>query len=258
MAISLKHKFTSPKLDSLDSTKVQPSNWNDEHDILIGANTVLGRGAGAGDGPAEEIPTTTFGRSLMAVADAATALTLIGAAPSSAATSTATVGAAIHAATAKTTLVDADTLPLTDSAAANVMKKITWANIKNVLKAAVADVWQANAGKFLTTDLIETASAYVTLAASSTPTINWNDGVNREFIANSNSVFQTPSNAQPGTYRTVLVKGNDATLRQISFGAAFMGDVPTLTDVSSSKWYDITIKCITTSHFTASSKLART
>lgn len=44
------------------------------------------------------------------------------------------VGAAIHGATAKTTPVDADTMPLIDSAASNVLKKVTWANIKATLK----------------------------------------------------------------------------------------------------------------------------
>jgi len=41
---------------------------------------------------------------------------------------------AISGAVAKTTLVDADTIPLSDSAATNAIKKITWANIKSVLK----------------------------------------------------------------------------------------------------------------------------
>jgi hypothetical protein len=257
MAVSLKHKFVSPKLDSPDSTKVQPSNWNDQHDLLIGANSVLGRGAGVGDAAAVEIPTTTTGRSLMAAADAAAALAIVGGAPASAGTTTTTVGAAIHAAAAKTTPVDADTMPLIDSAAANVLKKVTWANIKATLKAAIADVWAANANKFLTTDVIETSSAYIVLAASATPTINWNTGINFDLTLNSNAAFQTPSNAQPGTYRTVMVKGNSATLRQVTFGAAFQGDVPTLTDVSSSKWYDLTIKCISAGHFTVSSKRAK-
>jgi hypothetical protein len=44
------------------------------------------------------------------------------------------VGAAIHGATAKTTPVDADTVSLIDSAASNVLKKVTWANIKATLK----------------------------------------------------------------------------------------------------------------------------
>lgn len=45
------------------------------------------------------------------------------------------VGSSIHGATAKTTPVDADTLPLIDSAASNVLKKVTWANIKATIKS---------------------------------------------------------------------------------------------------------------------------
>jgi hypothetical protein len=54
MAISLKHKFTNPKPDGPDATIVRPSNWNDEHDLVMGAGKVLGRTT-AGPGPAEEI-----------------------------------------------------------------------------------------------------------------------------------------------------------------------------------------------------------
>jgi hypothetical protein len=39
-----------------------------------------------------------------------------------------------HAATSKSTPVDADELPLVDSAASNVLKKLTWANLKAALK----------------------------------------------------------------------------------------------------------------------------
>lgn len=44
------------------------------------------------------------------------------------------VGAAIHGASAKTTPVDADTMPLIDSEDGNLLKKVTWANIKATLK----------------------------------------------------------------------------------------------------------------------------
>ncbi len=44
------------------------------------------------------------------------------------------VGSAIHGATGKTTPVDADTIPLIDSEASNVLKKLTWANLKATLK----------------------------------------------------------------------------------------------------------------------------
>ena len=44
------------------------------------------------------------------------------------------VGSSINGATAKTTPVDADTMPLIDSADSNALKKVTWANIKATLK----------------------------------------------------------------------------------------------------------------------------
>lgn len=44
-------------------------------------------------------------------------------------------GALISGASAKATPVDADFVPVMDSAASNVMKKLSWANIKSVLKA---------------------------------------------------------------------------------------------------------------------------
>jgi hypothetical protein len=50
----------------------------------------------------------------------------------------ANVGAVLNAATAKTTLVNADTLPLSDSAASGILKKITWANIKTALSSVFA------------------------------------------------------------------------------------------------------------------------
>lgn len=59
------------------------------------------------------------------------------------------VAATIHAATAKTTPVDADTLPLIDSAASNALKKVTWANIKATLKTYFDTLYQA-AGSYLT------------------------------------------------------------------------------------------------------------
>lgn len=44
------------------------------------------------------------------------------------------VAPATHAATGKTTPVDADEVPIVDSAASNVLKKLTWANLKATLK----------------------------------------------------------------------------------------------------------------------------
>lgn len=45
MAVSLKHKFASAKIDGGDTTLIRPSNWNDEHDLTAAANSVLASGA---------------------------------------------------------------------------------------------------------------------------------------------------------------------------------------------------------------------
>ncbi len=55
----------------------------------------------------------------------------------------------VASATAKTTLVDADIFPMNDSAASNILKKITWANIK----AALSTLYQP-IGSYLTAGAI--------------------------------------------------------------------------------------------------------
>ena len=48
-----------------------------------------------------------------------------------------------HAATSKATPVDADEIPLVDSAASNVLKKLTWANLKATVKTYFDTLYQA-------------------------------------------------------------------------------------------------------------------
>lgn len=52
------------------------------------------------------------------------------------------VAPTIHAATGKSTPVDADELGLVDSAASNVLKKLTWANLKATLKTYLDTLYQ--------------------------------------------------------------------------------------------------------------------
>lgn len=126
MTITVKHKFVSAKVDTLDNSKIQPSNWNDTHSLQVAGGVVVGRAAGAGQADATELPMGAMGQSLIASADAAAVRTLIVAD----ATETTIQGKAV-----KATPVDADTIVITDSAAANVLKRITWASVKATLKA---------------------------------------------------------------------------------------------------------------------------
>jgi len=56
---------------------------------------------------------------------------------------TTTIGALINGADAKTTPIDADMVGLMDSAASNILKKLTWANIKATLKTYFDALYQA-------------------------------------------------------------------------------------------------------------------
>ena len=55
------------------------------------------------------------------------------------------IAPATHAATSKATPVDADELPLVDSAASNVLKKLTWANAKATLKTYFDTIYTTTA-----------------------------------------------------------------------------------------------------------------
>ncbi len=55
MTVSLKHTFQSAKTDSADATLIQPSNWNQEHELTAAAGKVLGRDT-SGNGAVQELP----------------------------------------------------------------------------------------------------------------------------------------------------------------------------------------------------------
>jgi len=69
------------------------------------------------------------------------------------------VGAVLTAATAKTTPVDADTIPLTDSAASNALKKVTWANIKATLASYFGTVYAALVHTHVSANITDATSA---------------------------------------------------------------------------------------------------
>lgn len=59
---------------------------------------------------------------------------------------TTTIGALIDGATAKTTPVDADQIGLMDSEASNLLKKLSWANLKATLKTYFDTLYEPKAG----------------------------------------------------------------------------------------------------------------
>jgi hypothetical protein len=91
---------------------------------------------------------------------------------------TTTLGALINGASAKATPVDADMLALMDSEASNVVKKLSWANIKATLKTYFDTLYKS------------TLSAVSTSTASGTITLNMNSIDERMFVGSA--TFATP------------------------------------------------------------------
>ena len=79
------------------------------------------------------------------------------------------VGAIVNGATAKTSPVDADMIPLMDSAASNVIKKLSWSYVKSVLHTYFSSIFAAISHT-------HTASSITDLSATATE-INYSHGV---------------------------------------------------------------------------------
>lgn len=109
------------------SVLVQQSGSGSPEALHLGNNTILGK---SGGGNIAALSASTV-RSLINVEDGADV------------TDAANVGSVLNAATAKTTPVDADTIPLSDSAASGGLKKLSWANLKATAKAYFDTVYAA-------------------------------------------------------------------------------------------------------------------
>lgn len=76
MTIAIKHKFTSPKTDGADASLIQPSNWNDGHNLTGTANKLLGFDSnGAATEVSPDGTTLTLSGNTLVVADKGLSLT---------------------------------------------------------------------------------------------------------------------------------------------------------------------------------------
>lgn len=127
-------------------------------------------------------------------------------------------------------------------------------NVGVVEGATDAEVCAATADKFIDAALLESAAASVALTDATTVAVDWDAGINFSLTVTANRVIGNPTNEQPGTYRTIVVQGNNTTDRTITFGNEYLGIVPTITTCDSGQWYLLTIRCIAASHFSVSSQ----
>lgn len=125
-----------------------------------------------------------------------------------------------------------------------------------VEKATVEEVYSAAPDKYFSTDLIESASATVVLTDAATVALDWDDFINASVAIGADRILGNPTNGQPNTYRTIEVRGTDASERVLTFGSQYAGSLPELNDISTSRFYRLTITCVEPTRFLVSAQLS--
>ena len=130
--------------DSLNSPSVphatQHANANDAIEAL---QTTVGITNSA---DASSIQYKLAGTISVANSASSTASTALSTAQSAMPNTTTAAGTLLYGATAKNTPVDADVLAISDSAASNVLKKLSWANLKSTVSTALESVFAKLSG----------------------------------------------------------------------------------------------------------------
>jgi hypothetical protein len=127
-----------------------------------------------------------------------------------------TIGALINSATAKTTPVDADMLGLMDSAASNILKKLSWLDLKAAMLAYFTTVTTTWTNKRIT---LRTG----TTTSDATPTINTDNVTTYSITAQAVNItsFTTNLSGTPTTDQILIIKITGTAARAITWGASF-------------------------------------
>lgn len=119
---------------------------------------------------------------------------------------TTTTGALINGATSKSTPVDADYIGLMDSAASNILKKLSWANIKATLWTAWGALIAAGTQKATPVDgdMFAIADSASSNATKYSTLANVRTGLQGDGLTSAQAGFRNiPQNSQSAAYTTV-------------------------------------------------------
>jgi hypothetical protein len=127
-------------------------------------------------------------------------------------------------------------------------------------KATDANVRAAAADKVVTSDRIETASAFVALTINTTPTpdevttngtiLDWDAFINATLTHTANMTLINPSNGQPGTWRSIAFTQHSSPVT-ITLGSQYktVGAAGLVVSTGSGAKDMINILCVTTTEF---------
>lgn len=129
--------------------------------------------------------------------------------------------------------------PSSDSAMLRWCKEM----IANISRASYVDTAQSAA------EAVVKFATPVALDDAATVAWDWTAAENFTVTITASRILGNPSNPTPGQWRTINVKGNNASARILTFDTQFSSGKPTLTDITSTKNYLLEVYCITTTLF---------
>jgi hypothetical protein len=119
--------------------------------------------------------------------------------------------------------------------------------------ASTANIRALSGTGVLRPDEVNAALAFVTATYGATTTISMTDGPNQRVTLTGNITSFTLSNVVEGATIEVEVLGNSGTARSITFHSNFVNP-PSLTDITSTKGYALTIKAMTSTRWNVVSR----
>ena len=97
--------------------------------------------------------------------------------------------------------------------------------------------------------LLDANDWFAMTMGSPTTSFDWANGPMQYLEMDGDSELGNPSNAVPGTFRTIHVFGEFSVDRTLTFASNYGGLHPTLPDISDTKHYMLTVLCVTATHF---------
>lgn len=122
---------------------------------------------------------------------------------------------------------------------------------KNIATEAEVRAY-ADAEKVITTAAVRAAAAFEPLTFANPVAIDWEDGATRSLVMIGDAALGNPTNAIPGTFLTIYVVGDSASVRELTYASSFGGTHPATDDIDNATAYVLTILCVSASHFVVS------
>jgi hypothetical protein len=129
------------------------------------------------------------------------------------------VGSSLHGATAKTTMVDADKIAIIDTEASNVLKTLSWAYVKSILKTYFDTLYNLYVHPNHSGDVTSVADGATTIAAKAVTLAKMNDLAQNTIIGRVTASTGVPEALTAANVRTIINVADGATANAKATGA---------------------------------------